>query len=202
LRNTKPNAIVVLRDKKSMESNLEEIKRMQQIIENLLTLSRIDSYEPDIFTTKQYLHPILMEVCNKLKDLAKSKNVTLTLTVPRTIQLALDKPKIEQAFFNVIDNAIKYTKSNGSVIVTAQKIKDTAQISITDTGIGIAQEDLPLIFERFFRGRAQFTKQIAGTGLGLAISKLIILKHKGTISLQSTLHKGTIVTIILPLLFM
>lgn len=189
-----------LRNRKGVISNLEEIERMQQIIDNLLTLSRIENYENDFAFTKYSALKVIDQTVQKLQETAKRKHIVLSIEANDPFDIPLDKVKFSQAIFNIVYNAIKYTKNGGKVHIMLKKNKNHAVISISDTGVGIAKTDLPYIFERFFRSNTQFTKRVSGTGLGLAITKLIIEKHNGIISIDSVLNQGTTVIIQLPLL--
>lgn len=188
----------LLRKRQAVESNLEEINRMQQIIDNLLTLSYVDMYEDTYLLSSVHLSDVLFRLLKRTKESAKKKHINLSLRVKESIYVTADTVKLEQALVNIVKNAIKYTKSGGKVQIIAYRNNKYLHITVTDTGIGIAEKDLPHITERFFRANTEFTKRVAGTGLGLAIASLIIKKHKGNIYIESSLGKGTTVTVSLP----
>jgi signal transduction histidine kinase len=110
-----------------------------------------------------------------------------------------DKTKLYQLFFNLIDNAIKYTPEKGSIYISVKEEQNYAVIEIKDNGIGIPAEDLPHIFRRFYRVHKDRSKKMGGNGLGLAISKLITEIHNGEISVRSQVGEGTSFTIKLPI---
>ena len=105
-----------------------------------------------------------------------------------------------RSFINVINNAIKYTPEDGSIQVRADLVADHVRISVTDTGYGIPKEDIPKIFDKFYRVKNERTRSISGTGLGLPIVKGIVEAHLGTIKVESQLGQGTTFSILLPIL--
>jgi len=109
-----------------------------------------------------------------------------------------DSDRIKQVFINLLDNAVRHTPRGGEIVITIGHKADNAQIEIKDSGLGIAPEDLPMIWERFYIGDKSRSRSQGGTGLGLAIIKKIIETHGGNISVRSKLGEGTIFTIILP----
>ncbi|UKI36103.1 MAG: cell wall metabolism sensor histidine kinase WalK [Clostridiales bacterium] len=130
---------------------------------------------------------------------AKSAHLTLTYE-PLSAQLMFDgdRDAMEQVLVNIISNAIKYTGSDGKIYVASGKMYDSVYIKIKDNGIGIPKEDLPHIFERFYRVDKARSREKGGTGLGLAISHDIIAAHGGSIKINSIYGAGTEVVIILP----
>jgi two-component system phosphate regulon sensor histidine kinase PhoR len=105
---------------------------------------------------------------------------------------------LRQLFTNLLDNAVTYTQPGGRVIVRLERTRDSVRISISDTGIGIAAEDLPRIFERFYRAGEARAQNPHGTGLGLAIAHSVVQAHRGEITVQSTPGAGTTFTVLLP----
>ena len=110
----------------------------------------------------------------------------------------MDKDRLRQVIYNLLSNSIKYLGDDGKVSITLDKLDSGVKLSIADNGIGIAQEDLPFIFERFYRSDVSRNKETGGTGLGLSISKALIEAHQGSISVDSVLGRGTKFIIILP----
>jgi two-component system phosphate regulon sensor histidine kinase PhoR len=109
------------------------------------------------------------------------------------------KIRLEQAFVNLLDNAVKFNRPGGEVRIETDQIRDgKARITISDTGIGIPSEDLPRIFERFYRVDKAHSREVGGTGLGLSIVKHVIERMEGTISVESQLGKGSAFTVVLP----
>lgn len=110
----------------------------------------------------------------------------------------MDPDRIEQVLTNLIDNAIRHTDQNGTVKIIAEQNGGGVTIHVQDSGTGIPEEDLPFVFERFYKADKARTRGRSGTGLGLAIAKNIVEAHKGTISVHSKLHEGTTFTFHLP----
>lgn len=194
------NKGLMLRKRQAVESNLEEIDRMQQIIDSLLALSHVDTFQEKFIFSSIYIHDMLLRLVKQTKESAKKKHIQISLLINEPLYVSADAVRLEQALLNIVRNAIKYTKSGGKVQISAQRNNRRVEIAIIDTGIGIAKKDLPHITERFFRSNTEFTKRVGGTGLGLAIASMIIKKHRGDIHIQSSLGKGTTITVSLPLL--
>jgi len=198
-----------------LNSNLEEINRMSDIVENLLFILRADSGNEDFKFEPLNLSQIISTVLQNMKSYAAQKKVTLTmvnqnisenkpvkdteiLKTENDLFITGDLNKLKQAFYNIIKNAMDYSKPDGQVQLSVIKQPRTVQIEVTDNGIGIPQEDLPHIFERFYRSSVMSENYNSGSGLGLAITKEIIKKHKGDIKIESSFGNWTKVTISLP----
>jgi two-component system phosphate regulon sensor histidine kinase PhoR len=124
--------------------------------------------------------------------MARKKSITLTLNIPEDIpKILADELLLEQAMLNLIDNAVKYTREGGTVTLSAQSKGNEVEVSVSDTGIGIASEHLPRIFERFYRVDKGRSREMGGTGLGLSIVKNIIEKHGGKVWAESELNEGS-----------
>ena len=129
-------------------------------------------------------------------DKAKKENIQLTYNEPEFMCAVVgDKNRLRQVFINIIDNALKYTEQGGSIEVIAEKNESAVIVSVSDTGAGIAPEDLSKVKQKFYK--ANKTKH--GSGIGLAVADEIVTRHGGTLDIESELGKGTTVTIILPL---
>ncbi len=152
----------------------------------------------------QYKEPInLLEVIQRVVDLmgaeAENKKIDLQFSPPSQISLIhADRNSMEGIFTNLISNGIKYTPEGGKVWITLGEEGDFVKASVSDTGIGIKKEDLPRIFDKFYRVKTTETRQIVGTGLGLSIVKSIVDAHLGTISVESEEGGGTIFTVLFP----
>ncbi len=177
-----------------------EADRMARIVKDLLTLSRLDYGRLDMsfsrFDTKKLLEGVYYAM---LID-AKNHNQTLTLNMDDNLpEIEADRERIEQVIVNIVSNAVKYTQSGGKILLEGKLSGDKVVFRVTDNGAGIPKEDLPRIFERFYRVDKARSREKGGTGLGLAIASEIVRLHNGTIDLDSTVDVGTTVTITLPI---
>ena len=145
------------------------------------------------------LKDVLNDLSPKIDSLAREKEILFTLNVDENVHVVGDRFKLVQLFSNIFDNAVKYTHKGGSVWATAQAIGKLAVVSISDTGVGIAPENVAQIFERFYRVDKARSRSYGGAGLGLAIAKQIVESHGGRIDVESKLGKGSTFNIFLPL---
>ncbi|MBQ9921151.1 MAG: PAS domain-containing sensor histidine kinase, partial [Clostridia bacterium] len=194
-----------------LEMIITEADRMTRIVHDLLMLSRLDnnrvSWQISTFSPIELMNN-RVEI---MQHEAKSHNQHLIVDKIRTSvpDISGDREKIDQVLTNIIQNAIKYTHDGGTVTISvaSRSIKGDAelkdgqyiQFSVEDNGMGIPEEDIPHIFERFYRVEKARSSEKGGTGLGLAISKDIIVSHGGNITISSELDKGTRVNIYLPI---
>lgn len=179
-----------------------EIDRLNKIIENLLNMVDMDEEKLNLDYKLTYVNYLVEKVVNSIKPLAHEKNIKINLNQLEKIQIYLDQDKIHQALTNIIYNAVKYTENNGEIEVSIFKKGQYAVIKISDTGIGIAEENLPHIFERFYRVDSARSRQTGGSGLGLSISQQIISLHQGTIEVESKINEGTTFYVQLPMEYM
>ncbi len=176
-----------------------EVDRLNKIIDSLLNLVDLEKQNLDLDYQVTYVNYLVSRVINSLKPLADKKNIDLTFTERERIQIMLDQLKIQQCLVNVIGNAIKYTPENGKVDVILYSSQKEVVIKVKDNGIGIPKEDLPFIFDRFYRVDKARSRNTGGTGLGLAITQQIIALHQGRIEVESEVNQGTTIYIILPM---
>lgn len=177
-----------------------EADRMTRLVKDLLTLSQLDSSKIIERRKKFDLSQLISSVVEKLSISAKQTGHIVKLDINMSSPICFGEPDaIEQVITNIISNAIKYTPGGGKVNIKCYGDFSKAYITVQDNGIGIPESDLPRIFERFYRVDKARSRQSGGTGLGLAIAKEIILRHEGTIEIESPQQKGTIVKIMLPL---
>ena len=192
------------RDKKQLravlESNLEEISRMSYLIEDLLLLSKSDLGEIPLKMEPLSLVEFIIELHHQAQLLATTKNIKVDLHCPdEQIILSADSLRLRQVFLNLLTNAIKYTPKNGSITIELLLNENNVEITITDTGIGIDDENLDVIFDRFYRVNKTNNRNDGGSGLGLAIVKWIVNAHAGSITVSSIPGQGSKFTVILPL---
>ncbi len=177
-----------------------EADRMTRIVKDLLTLSKLDYGRMDLTFRRFSIQEMLENVYTAMKLDAQNNGHTLTLDMqPDLPEMVGDKERLEQVVVNIISNSIKYTPSGGRIHVSAAQTDQGAiELRIADNGIGIPEEDIPRLFERFYRVDKARSRQKGGTGLGLAIAKEMVEAHKGSIRLDSRVNVGTVVTITLP----
>ncbi|MGD6779841.1 two-component system histidine kinase PnpS [Sutcliffiella horikoshii] len=175
---------------------LKESDRLQSLIEDLLDLSKIE--KQGFRLNPQYLeiNELLEEIFVILEGKAREKEIDLVLSKPKKeLYLFADASRIKQVFINLINNAIAYTPAGGEVKVKVEEVDKEVVIVVSDTGIGMEQDEIPRIFERFYRVDKARSRNSGGTGLGLAIVKHIVEAHHGSISVTSELNKGTAFTV-------
>ncbi len=187
--------------RRTLESNMEEIDRMGRIIEDLLALAKSEAGEIPLALTDVNLSDLLQDLYLQGKTLAEPKSIefSLHLQVDREIHLRGDQLQLHRMLLNLISNGVKYTPAGGRVDVSLETIGDKAQISVRDTGFGIAEEHFPHLFDRFYRIDEARNRDIGGTGLGLSIVKWIVDAHGGTIEVKSELNRGSEFSVTLPL---
>ena len=171
-------------------------ERLNALLNDLIEISRIESGEMKMSFRWFLANEFLAGVNDDLRPLADRKKITLAVEYPAVPDLRVfgDRERLKQVMVNLIDNAVKYTESGGSVRVSMSLEKDHATVAVADTGIGIAEEHLGRIFERFYRVDKDRAREVGGTGLGLAIVKHIVEAHGGTIAVRSEPGKGSVFT--------
>lgn len=176
-----------------------EARRMAQLVTDLLTLSRYDSKKIKKEETEFDLGDLVKKCQEKLKFEIEKKGHNMECFVTASVPpVQADKYGIERVVLNILSNAIKYTPKNGTIKVYVGFVYNDAYIKVIDNGIGIPEEDLGRIFERFYRVDKARTREMGGTGLGLSIAKEILDQNKGSIDIKSEVGKGTEVVIRLP----
>lgn len=183
-----------------LEIIAKQSKRLHAIVEDLLALSRIEqeANREEIPLQRLTLLESLQSARQNCLPKAESKNVGIEMHCPDDLAAMINPALFEQAVGNLIDNAVKYNPEGSRVVVLAAKQDSEVLISVTDNGVGVSQEDLPRLFERFYRVDKARSNKLGGTGLGLSIVKHIIQAHKGYITVDSTLGLGSTFTIHLP----
>lgn len=180
-----------------IESAAEEYQRLASMVDALLFLARAE--QPDALLERQPLHidQELATVCNFYQALADEQSVALVAQGAGLV--TADVNLLRRALGNLVANALRHTPPGGRIVVEARKRADDAvEVSVSDTGEGIAPKDLPRVFDRFYRADSARGRAKVGTGLGLAIVQFIMQLHSGTVSIRSKPHQGTTVTLIFP----
>ena len=177
----------------------ERTKGVLTLIKDLLDLSKIEAGKMVQYKEPLTLQEVIQQVIDVMKTEAEAKRITLEFLPPyETSLIQADRNSMDGIFSNLISNAIKYTPEQGKVWITLGEEGGFVKATVSDTGMGIKKEDLPRIFDRFYRVKTAETRQIIGTGLGLSIVKSIVDAHLGSVSVESEVGKGTTFTLLFP----
>lgn len=178
---------------------VNESDRMTKIVQDLLTLSKFDAGSYEFRFERFSIEKSLRDVYNAMHLEAHRYGHTFTLDLKTELpEIVGDRARIEQVLMNLVSNAIKYTRNDGNIRLIASCRDNSLKIVVKDNGVGIPEEDIPKIFDRFYRVDKARSRESGGTGLGLSIVHEIVTRHKGKISLTSKLGKGSEFTVLLP----
>jgi heavy metal sensor kinase len=180
-----------------LDSAAEEVARMSKVVDDLLTLAHSDENSLELLLERVDLGEVATEVAGQLRPLAQRGGVELTVEAP-PVPVVADRARVTQVVTNLVDNAVKYAGAGAAVRVRVWDDADGAGLAVTDTGPGIAPEDLPKVFDRFFRLDAARTRARGGSGLGLAICKELVEAHGGRIRAGSVPGIGSTFSLTLP----
>lgn len=176
-----------------------EADRMTRLVSDLLQLSQFDSNRAKLNKQPISLERLIRKSAEKVEVPAKQKGHSLSLNLqPGLPPVLADPDRIEQVFLNILTNAIKYTPDGGQIEISLRQVEQGLEVRVKDNGVGVPAEDLPRLFERFYRVDKARSREMGGTGLGLSIAKQIIDAHGGTIGIESEYKKGTEVYFVLP----
>jgi heavy metal sensor kinase len=178
-------------------SILEECARLTRLTDQLLALAREDAAARSAPEPVD-LSALVGAVADNMRPLAEAKGLALHVKAPAGVWVPGDGVRLRQVFYNLLDNAIKYTPAGGTVDIQIEATPRAAVVTVRDTGIGIAPEHLPHVFERFYRVDKARSRAEGGTGLGLSIARSIVVAHGGEIELASVPGEGTTCTVTLP----
>ena len=176
-------------------------KRLDLLAEDLLTLAQLESANPDLQLGKVDLSRFFGEIIRDWEKKLANKHLNMIADVaPELPSICADRARLQEALYNLLDNAVKYSCEHGEIRLQARQRDEQVVLSVGDNGIGISKEDLPRVFERFYRvDKARTAENIRGTGLGLAIVKHIAQLHGGHVEAESELGKGTTIRMVLPI---
>jgi signal transduction histidine kinase len=170
---------------------VRETRRLQRLIEDMQELSKAETGNLSVKLQAIDLYPLLQALVDKFADQILEDGPVLRLEYPHNLPLVLaDIDRTEQILINLLGNAIRYTEK-GAIVIRAWREKDRVWIAVSDTGIGIAEEDLPFVFERFWRADRSRSRYSGGTGIGLSIARSVVQLQGGTIDVTSELGKGS-----------
>lgn len=181
-----------------LANTLDDLGRLSKIIENLFILAKADTGRCEIHMERMNLCPVITDVAEQLRLITETKNISISTEKMEDVFIQGDELLIRMMLLNLVDNAVKYTPQNGTISLFMSKDSENVKIIIKDNGIGISQEDISHIFDRFYRASKVRTSNYDGGGLGLSICQWIVKSHHGTITVESELNKGSIFTVTLP----
>jgi two-component system, OmpR family, phosphate regulon sensor histidine kinase PhoR len=175
-------------------------RRLDSLAEDLLTLAQLESANPNLQLDDVDLSSFFGELVRDWEKKLARKRLNMIVAVPADLpMIRADRVRLQEALYNLLDNAVNYSDKHGEIRLIAQRRDEQIVLSVSDNGIGINKEDLPRIFERFYRvDKARNAKNIRGTGLGLAIVKHIAQLHGGHVEAESEIEKGTTIRLVLP----
>ncbi|HEY7000312.1 MAG TPA: ATP-binding protein [Candidatus Udaeobacter sp.] len=174
-------------------------KRLGLLIDDLLSLARLESSNANLELGIVHVEELFNNIAHDWRERSAAKKLKVFLDLPpETLALRADEVRLHEVLYNLVENAVKYSHENGQIHLRATKRGDEVVLSVTDNGFGISKEDLPRIFERFYRADKARSRELGGTGLGLAIVKHIAQLHGGRVEAESELGRGTTIRIVLP----
>jgi signal transduction histidine kinase len=178
---------------------LGQVERLGRLVDQLLELSKLESGEVPLRREPVALRPLVDELLSEVAVGVAGRSLELGNEVPDDlVPVRADRERLHQVLFNLVDNAVRFTPDGGSVTVAARRDGGSVEVSVADTGIGIAAEHLPRLFERFYRADQARAREDGGTGIGLAIARSVVEAHGGTISASSEPGRGSVFRFDLP----
>jgi signal transduction histidine kinase len=186
-------------DEEHLNILMLEINRLSGLVDNLKDSFTSEEYIYNLNKTKFNLSKEMHNIIHTFLPIYHKENYSINFSIEDNIEINMDKDKLKQIMYNLLANSIKYLDDKGEVYIELTKSKESSTIRVIDKGIGIKKEDLPRIFDRFYRSDSSRNRNTGGTGLGLSIVQTIIKAHNGSIHIDSVYGKGTEIIIILPL---
>jgi signal transduction histidine kinase len=184
--------------RETLQVMLEQSERLTHLVEELLDLSRLESGGVTLTMEPVSLAPLVRQVGREIQ-IGREKSVVFHNEVPADLPpVRADGERLHQVLFNLLDNAVRFTPNGGSVTVTAERQNGSVEVRVADTGVGISQEHLPRLFERFYRADPARSRGDGGTGIGLAIARSVVEAHGGHITAESEPGNGSVFTFDLP----
>jgi two-component system phosphate regulon sensor histidine kinase PhoR len=183
-----------------LDRGIKKIDTLLELINDLLDVAKIEAGKHVQHQVPIDIDQIIEETVNLMEPKAREQNIALTYSCKNLQPIQADPKSIEEVFSNLITNAVNYSADGSQVAVTAQCLGEYMEIKVADTGVGIPPDELPKIFDKFYRVKHPKTRQVLGTGLGLSIVKGIVEAHHGTIDVESVPDRGTTFRILLPVL--
>jgi two-component system, OmpR family, phosphate regulon sensor histidine kinase PhoR len=188
------------KQKEFVKRGIKKIDALLALINDLLDVAKIEAGKYVRQKVPTDIGKIIEETVSIMAPRADEQGITLSFSCQDLKPVEADPKNMEEIFNNLISNAINYSTGGGSVTVSAKGMGDYLEIKVEDTGVGISSEELPKIFDKFYRVKHPKTRQVTGTGLGLAIVKGVVEAHHGTIHVESIMDKGTVFRIRIPVM--
>ena len=174
-------------------------KRLGLLVDDLLSLARLESSNSKVELSQVRVRELFNNVTRDWNEKLAAKNLKVIVDLPPDLQtIPADETRLQEVFYNLLENAVKYSRENGQIRLQAAQRGPEIVLSVSDDGIGISKDQLPRIFERFYRADKARSRDLGGTGLGLAIVKHIAQLHGGRVEAESELGRGTTIRLILP----
>jgi len=181
-----------------LQSIVESGRHLLAIVNDVLDIAKVEAGRQDLERTTLEVGEVVAEVVARLAPLAEARGVVLVTAMPRAISISADRVRLRQILYNLISNAVKFTNTGGRVTIATEQRDGQLALRVTDTGIGISEEDVPRLF-RAFEQLGRPGAHPGGTGLGLALTKRLVELHDGTIEVTSRPAHGTTFTVTLPI---
>jgi two-component system phosphate regulon sensor histidine kinase PhoR len=187
-----------------LERILEVMKRHSNrlgvLVDDLLTLAQLESANPNLQLSEVRLSELFAAIVHDWAKKFADKKLSIDIAVATNLPvIRADETRLQEVLYNLLDNSLKYTQPGGKIRLQAQRSGDEIALSVSDTGPGISETDLPRVFERFYRADKARSRELGGTGLGLSIVKHIAQMHGGRVEAESMLGRGTTIRVLLPL---
>jgi two-component system, OmpR family, phosphate regulon sensor histidine kinase PhoR len=174
-------------------------KRLQRLVDDLLSLAQLESSAATLELSAVRVDELFNNLIRDWKEKLAAKNLKVIVDLtPEAVTLHADGTRLEEVLYNLLDNAVKFSRENGEIYLRATRLGSDMVLSVSDNGLGIGKEHLSRIFERFYRADKGRSRELGGTGLGLAIVKHIAQLHGGRVEAESELGRGTSIRVVLP----
>jgi two-component system phosphate regulon sensor histidine kinase PhoR len=174
--------------------------RLGVLVDDLLTLAQLESANPNLQLSDVRLSDLFAAIVHDWAKKFAEKKLSIDISVAADLPVVRgDETRLQEILYNLLDNALKYSRPGDKIRLQAQKRGDEVALTVSDTGVGISDADLPRIFERFYRADKARSRELGGTGLGLSIVKHIAQMHGGRVEAESKLGRGTTIRVVLPL---
>ncbi len=186
------------KQREALETLGKSAEELLDFVSSILNLGRIESKEIQLHLSSRDPNAVLRDVVNKLDYLAKKRNIEIVCELEPLFSIRMDADLIRQVLYNLVENAIKYSRENSRILITSEENEGRVIVQVADQGVGIAEDDLPHVFMKFYRSRAAKTSTVKGSGLGLYLAKYFVELHNGTISVDSRPGVGSTFTVEMP----